>query len=283
MSMPSFDSGAFTQEGQDRTTAQKKALMGVIAEQGAAGAQAYGESQAQVAATGQNALAGAAQRTKGSAVEGNADFASDNTNRMNAITSLYQADLNHGRESLGNDMSRLSASNSAYHDQISEAMPMVAQNIQGQFSAAAQRIAAEEKRREDERRMQEMQMQAQQEQLQAAREDRASRQANGGDNRTDDAKRMDALEIQGMEQKLAAGDPKANEAAAAEREKGAMRKASDVLGGVGTNGWAAFQDILNGTISVQDAKNKYHTPRGKSLSWDVIQNLVRDVNNARLS
>lgn len=280
MSMPTFDQGQFAQEGQDRAEAQKRALMGVIADHGAAGAQAYAENQAQVAQQGQATLAGAASRTRGSAVEGNADFANGESSRMQAITNLYSQDLAHGQQSLANDFSRMDRSNQDYHNQIGEAMPLVAQNIAGQFQAAQQRKAEEDARREHERQMAALQLQAQEEQVAAAREARAG---GAKDNRTDDDKRMDALKIQAAERDLNTPDAKAAEAAAAGREKDAMRRASDVLGGVGTNGWAAFQDILNGTISLQDAQQKYHTPRGKSLSWGVIQGLVRDVNNARLS
>lgn len=284
--MPGFDAGKFTQEGQDRAESQKRALMGVIAEHGQAGAQAYADSQAQVAAQGQQAQAGAANRMTGSAVEGNSSFANENNSRMAAITNLYTQDLNHGKEALGNDMARMSASNSNYQDQIGQAMPMVAQNIAGQFQAAQQRIAEEDAKREKERQMQELALEAARVSLEGDKVRAAAAGANGGDNRTDAQKKHDDLVNQGLEQEIANGGvspDKRAELVAAEREKGAMRHASDVLGGVGTNGWAAFQAILDGKISVQDAQKQFHTPRGKSLSWGVIQDLVKEVNNARLS
>lgn len=285
MSMPQFDPGQFAQEGQDRSQAQKQALMQVIAEHGQAGAQAYADSQAQVAAQGQQALQGASSRVKGSAVEGNGEFASGENSRMAAITNLYTQDAQHGQQALASDMGRMSASNGIYEDQIGKAMPLVAENIAGQFQAGQQRIDAENAKREQERQLQELAVQAAQAQLEGEKVRAAAAGANGADNRTPDQRKHDDLVNQGLEQQIAQGavpDPKVSDAAAAQRLRAATLDASNQLGGPGTNGSAALAAILSGT-STQDAKKKFKTPAGHPLNWALIQQLANNVTNAKLS
>lgn len=277
MSMPTFDPTAFAQEGQDRSQAQKLALMQVIAEHGQVGAQAFQASQAAAAQQAQQGQADAIARTQGSAVEGNADFANGENSRMAAITNLYTQDAQHGATALASDMGRMSASNANYQDQIGQAMPLVASNIQGQFQAAQQRKDEEDFRRAQERQMAELQLQQQRESIAAARQNNTDQYA---DHRNADEKTMDMLKIQGAQQELAKGgqgDTAALRAAAMDRAESA---AIQQLGGVGTNGYQAYQAIKDGKISMADAQKQFKTPRGASLNWDLINRLVTAHANA---
>ena len=203
MTTPGFDPNAFVQQGQERVAAQQQALMQVIAQQGAAGAQAYAQAAEQVGGIARGTQAQMAGNMKGSAIEDPA-YAQAQNARMTAIHDLYQGDLATGRASFEADMARQQSSNAQYMGEVSAALPVMAGDIQREAQALTETARRIKERQAHEAQMRQMELQIQREQLAGAREARAGR---GRDNRTPEEIEMDRLRLEGMRRELAAPTP----------------------------------------------------------------------------
>lgn len=272
------DTGSFTAEGQDRARAQQEALMGVIAQHGQAGAQAYAQGQQAIAAQGQAAQTASAGNAQNSAVYNNGDFAQQEQAKMSAIQNAYSQDNAAGATAFSQDMQRASNSNRDYMGQLSASIPLVAENTKQQAQALGSRAAAEQARREQERQLAELQLQMQREQIQAAREDRASK-AEGKDDPLLDLKRQAMGDDHAAaEAALAQGakpNPAADKLAIDKAYERARQDAFGFLGGSTSRSGIALQSILDGKPDMS-----IKTPGGRALDWQLIDRLARQIQTA---
>lgn len=282
------DTGAFAQEGQNRAAAQSQALMGIIAQHGQAGAEAYAQGQQAIAQQGSSAMSAAAGNARGSAVSDSGAFAGENNQRMQAIQGIYQQDMAAGNASFGRDMDRARSSNSDYMGQLSASLPIVAQNVQSQAQALGARAAAEQARREQERQMAELQLQQQREQIAATREAR-DRAAGGQDDPFAADKHQQYADAHDASvAALNTTDPKEADRHMADAKDRASLEAYNALGGINTNAAAAMRALLgdsqNGPMSFDDVRAKFRTPGGRKFDdagWDLIKRLASSIQTAR--
>lgn len=199
---PGFNASQFVAEGQQRTDAQRAALLNVIAEQGAVGAQAYAQGQAQINNVGNASRQQAMANQQGSAIT-DPGYAGAEDARRQSMLDLYRADMSAGDASLRGDMSRMSASNAQYMGEVSASLPHVAAGVQRDISALQSKVEEERKRREHEAQMRAMALEAQRMEIAAAKS-----RAQGGDDPLLDLKRDSmSLENEAARRALTAGNP----------------------------------------------------------------------------
>ncbi len=196
--MADFDNKGFVDEGQARAQEQQKALLSIIAQQGAAGAQAYAGGQGQVNAQ-RDATAQAYQGSMaGSAAASDPSFAAGEGAKMQAIQGLYSQDIAAGQASLGADMQRQSGAASQYMNEVSQAMPVHAADVQRQAQALQAKA-------DHDREMRQMEMEMQRMALEKARIG-----ASGSDNPNADLiRRKMEQDVEAGDKELQAGDPDA--------------------------------------------------------------------------
>ncbi len=273
---------------QDRNAEQQRALLGAIAEQGSAGAAAYKQAQDQNQQLQQAALNQAAKAPSA---------------QLGGTLELNASMLNNAQTTFNQDIARQTAANSDYMGQVGAAIPIVESRTRASVEQTLADLQAKREQMAMDKEMGMLSLQGQREQLAGQREARAAAAAEraaeeqgqfreiafkGGKKvfqvddgltpyqriQLDNAQRDDAR----ADEKIATKERDDKRAAYLESLNTRWANGADEKGNViSGESYKAVYDVVNGTMTLDQALATYKTPKGKALSRKAIEDEVNRI------